>query len=515
MSRRMAALRSMAMVSASTYVEYGLGLLISVWIARALGPADFGRYAFTVWLCGWLMTCSNHALTTSSTKFIAEAYGANAPDVASHVSWRLARNQMWSCLIVIALFALGVTIIKPDEWTGLVVPITVLVAIGVIAKANYGLWVAISKGQECFEPVSIATVVSGVIMLALVVLATIAHAGLLAFISIFTISCLTLNLVNRIAYRRYCQPFAKGEVPDEMSQRLTRHLRLTAVLVLLIALKTNTIEMYLLNTYANSTAVGFFAIAGTLTRGAVELFSVGLTTTLLPYMARAFGKNGHAQATRVLAEATRFYWATGLMIAGLGFVTTPGLVTLMYGNKYVDAIPAIETTLVLAGLLLITNSIAAFQVVTDRQGDRLRISGSALVINVVLGFSLIPHFGLLGAVLCYAGTRLAELLICTFYIRRVASAGLPLVPMAKLLVVGVVSTAAGWLVADITPGHFAFLTGAVMFTAVFVPASFLVRYWNEEDFQLMGMISDKLGPVGRVAKRVLVVLQGPVARVLP
>jgi len=466
-----------------------------------------------VWLCGWLMTCSNHALTTSSTKFIAEANGAGLPEIASHISYRLMRNQLWSCLIVIALFFIGVAIIQPQEWAGFVAPIAALVAIGVVAKANYSLLVAISKGQERFEPVSIATVISGVIMLSLVGLATWIHAGLIAFVGIFAISCLTLNLINRIACRHYCVPFEPGEVPVEMSKRMTRHLCLTAVLVLLIALKTNTIEVFLLNTYASSTAVGFFAIAGTLTRGAVELFSVGLTTTLLPYMARAFGKNGHVQATRVLSEATRFYWATGLMIAGLGFVTTPGLVTLMYGNKYLDAIPAIEVTLVLAGLLLITNSIAAFQVVTDRQGDRLRISGAALLINVILGFSLIPHFGLLGAVLCYSGTRLAELAICTFYIRRVASAGLPLAMMMRLLVVGLLATAAGWLVAAITPGHFAFVTGAIMFIAVFLPASFLVRYWSEEDFRLMGMITDKLGPVGRVAKRVLAVLQGPVARV--
>lgn len=512
MNRRMAALRSMALVSVSTYVEYALGLFISVWIARALGPADFGRYAFTVWLCGWLMVCSNHALTTSSTKFIAEAYGADQPEVASHISQRLMRIQLWSCAVVIALFFAGVAIVQPQEWAGFIVPISVLVAIGVVAKANYSLLVAISKGQERFEPVSIATVISGVIMLALVGLATWFRGGLLTFVGIFAISCLTLNLINRMAYRRYCLPFEVGVVPAEMSTRMTRHLRLTAVLVLLIALKTNTIEVFLLNTYANSTAVGFFAIAGTLTRGAVELFSVGLTTTLLPYMARAFGQRGHSQATRVLSEATRFYWATGLMIAGLGFVTTPGLVTLMYGNKYVDAIPAIEVTLVLAGLLLITNSIAAFQVVTDRQGDRLRISAAALIINVVLGFSLIPHFGLLGAVLCYAGTRLAELAICTFYIRRVASAGLPVGMMMRLLLVGLVATGAGWLVAVVTPGHFAFITGAVAFVAVFLPASFLVRYWSEEDFRLMGMITDKLGPVGRVAKRVLVVLQGPVAR---
>ncbi|WP_130618220.1 oligosaccharide flippase family protein [Dyella amyloliquefaciens] len=515
MSRRLAALRSMALVSASTYVEYALGLVISVWIARSLGPADFGRYAFTVWLCGWLLTCSNHALTTSSTKFIAEAYGAETPEVAAHLSARLMRYQSLSSAIVIALFIVGVAIIQPSEWKGLTVPITALVSIAVVAKANYSLLVAISKGQEHFEPVSIATVLTGAVTLTLVAVASWFHLGLLDFIAIFAISCLTLGLINRIAYRRYCLPFAPGPIPQEMESRMSRHLRLTAVLILIIGLKTNTVEVFLLNTYANSTAVGFFAIAGTLTRGAVELFSVGLTSTLLPYMARAFGQNGQSQATRVLSEATRFYWATGLMIAGLGFVTTPGLVTLMYGNRYVDAIPAIEVTLVLAGLLLITNSIAAFQVVTDRQGDRLRISGSALVINVVLGFALIPHFGLLGAVLCYAGTRLAELLICTFYIRRVASAGLPVVPMARLLVVGLAATGAGWLVADVTPGHFAFLTGAIAFSVVFVPASFLVRYWSDEDFRLMGMITDKLGPLGRVLMRVLGHLQGPVPRVSP
>lgn len=511
----MAALRSVALVSASTYVEYALGLFISVWIARALGPADFGRYAFTVWLCSWLMTFCNHALTTSSTKFIAEAYGAELPEVASHISYRLMRNQSWSCAVVIALFFAGVAIIQPQEWKGFILPVAVLVSIGVVAKSNYSLWVAISKGQEKFEPVSIATVTGGVFTLVFVVIAAIFHASLMTFVGLFTVSCLMLNLINRIAYRRYCKPVSPGEVPPEMSRRLTRHLRLTAVLILLLALKSNTIEVFLLNTYANSTAVGFFAIAGTLTRGAVELFSVGLTTTLLPYMARAFGQKGQAQATRVLSEATRFYWATGLMIAGLGFITTPSLVTLMYGNKYVEAIPAIEVTLVLAGLLLITNSIAAFQVVTDRQGDRLRISGSALVINVILGFSLIPHFGLLGAVLCYAGTRLAELLICTLYIRRVASAGLPVAVMARLFVVALVATGAGWLVADITPGHLAFVTGSIVFTVVFLPASFFVRYWSEEDYRLMGMITDKLGPVGGVAKRVLGVLQGPVQRVAP
>jgi hypothetical protein len=97
----------------------------------------------------------------------------------------------------------------------------------------------------------------------------------------------------------------------------------------------------------------------------------------------------------------------------------------------------------------------------------------------------------------------------------VARAGLPVAVMARLFAVGLVATGAGWLVADVTPGHFAFLAGAVVFAGVFLPASFLVRYWSEEDYRLMALITDKLGPVGPVAKRVLGVLQGPVERVAP
>ena len=84
MNQRLAVLRSVAIVSVSAYIEYGLGLLISVWVARALGPADFGRYAFTVWLCRWLIICSNHALTTVITINVAapQEQGGILPSIA-------------------------------------------------------------------------------------------------------------------------------------------------------------------------------------------------------------------------------------------------------------------------------------------------------------------------------------------------------------------------------------------------------------------------------------------------
>lgn len=513
MKQRMAVLRSVTLVSAATYVEYALGLVVSIWIARTLGPADFGRYAFTVWLCSWLMTCSNHALTTSSTKFIAEADGAGRPDLASHIAHRLSRYQHLSSLIVVLLFVAAIAVFRPVEWRQSLWPIAGLVIVAVVSKANYAMLVAIEKGQESFEPVSIATVLAGVINVGLITAATLMRADMVAFFALFAVACLMLNLINRLAFHRYCRPFSAGPIPDDIGKRLSRHLRLTAALVLLISLRSSTIEVFLLNTYANSTAVGFFAIASTLTRGAVELLSVGLTTTLLPYMAKSFGKNGTGQAARLLTEAARFYWATGLVIAGVGLVTTPEIVTLMYGNRYVGAIPAIEAMLVLAGLLLISNSIGAFQIVVDRQDDRVRISTLALIVNIVLGVALVPFFGLAGAMVTYAGTRFAELGLAIFYLRKTARGSLPLVPMARLFVAALMATAVAWLSVEVIPGRFGFIAGGVVFVGIFVPASFLVRYWNEEDFQLMAAITNRLGPPGRTLMRGLNSLHGTAAKV--
>ena len=175
---------------------------------------------------------------------------------------------------------------------------------------------------------------------------------------------------------------------------------------------------------------------------------------------------------------------------------------------------AIEATLVLAGLLLIGNGIAAFQTVVDRQADRVRITVLALAANAVLGLLLIPPLGLTGAVLTYAGTRVTELALAVYYLRRATRGGMPLTAMSRLLAVALLATGVAWLAGEAIPGRFGFVVGGAVFTLVYVPASVLVRYWNNDDMLMIGAITRRLGPPGRWLMAVLKMLQGP-ARVLP
>lgn len=136
----------------------------------------------------------------------------------------------------------------------------------------------------------------------------------------------------------------------------------------------------------------------------------------------------------------------------------------------------------------------------------------ALVVNAVLGIALIPFFGLAGAVLTYAGTRFAELGLAIMYLRRTTTGGLPVASMARLLAVAVVATTIAWLTIVLLHSRFGFIVAGMVFVVVFLPASFLVRYWSDDDYALMTVITNHLGPPGRMLMRGLGALQGTPAK---
>jgi O-antigen/teichoic acid export membrane protein len=147
--------------------------------------------------------------------------------------------------------------------------------------------------------------------------------------------------------------------------------------------------------------------------------------------------------------------------------------------------------------MLAGNGIAAFFTVVDRQSDRIRITVITLAVNAMLGIALIPHWGLNGAVLTYIGTRLVSMSLSIYYLRRVTPDGLPIAPMSRLFAVGVAATTAAWLATQVIPSDWGFIVGAAVFVLIYAPASILVRFWSEEDFRLMTMITNRLGPAGR------------------
>jgi O-antigen/teichoic acid export membrane protein len=493
---RIALLRNVALVAMAGYVEAAVGLAVGVMIARTLGPAAYGHYAFAIWRCGMLVMVGNNAMPTSSIKFIAEARGSDRPDTAAALAHRLALLQTASSAVVLTIFV-AFMLYKPiDEWYRNLPLMLGITVVAVWARAGFWMRGAVGKGFERFKPEAVALMCTAVLNVGLVGLLAWNHGTVLQFFAVYAILGLFANLIVRMMLRQQSVPIAPGPLPEPLTLRLRSHVMLTGVLMLLTAFTTRAVEMTLLKLFESTEVVGYFAIAAALTKGAVDLLAGGMSAVLLPAMARRYGKSGKASLASMLRESTRLYWFLGLAVAGLGFTVSEGIVHLLYGARYDAAIPAVTWNLAIAGLMLVNGAAAAVLTASDRQVDRIRVVLYTFALNIGLGLYLIPRFGLYGAIASYGLSQLFETVFAWWYASRHTQLRLDYATLSRIALAAGIATLLGHLTTRFLHLQLAFVGGLAVFLLSYFALSVVFRTWRASDFETIANVVSRAGRLG-------------------
>jgi O-antigen/teichoic acid export membrane protein len=101
MNIRASVIRNTMFSSVGIYTEYFLGMLTSIFIARHLGPTDFGAYSAMIWLVAMGVTITNSGTASAVIKFVAELRGAGREDLIATTIAYLRRAQRWFLLVVL------------------------------------------------------------------------------------------------------------------------------------------------------------------------------------------------------------------------------------------------------------------------------------------------------------------------------------------------------------------------------------------------------------------------------
>lgn len=490
-------LRNMAIVTFAGYFELAVGLLSGIVIARTLGPSDYGHYAYAVWLCGVLVIFTNNALTSSSIKFLAELRGSAQPELAHVLMHKFQRWQMITGLLALIGFA-AYSLIQPmDGWHQSFAPMLAMTIIAVWSRAGFWLQGAFGKGFENFIPENIALALTALLNLIFTFVLAWRGASVLEFFAVYTtLGVASYLLVHRMLRRSGVRPQA-GPLPTALLLRVRKHILLTGFLILLSALANRAVEMSLLKHYAGPESVAYFAVAGALSKGAVDLLAAGLTAVLLPSMSRQYGLGGAKSLAKILVESTRLYWFMGLIVAGLGLTVADGAIRVLYGARYIDAIPALNWQLLISGLVLMNGAALAALTADDRQFDRIVISACALAFNAVLGYLLIKPWGLSGAIASSVMTQcFASIFIWAYTLRR-TRAQLLLGPMARLLVAAALATSVAWSLTHLLAWRWGFIVGAAVFFTLYLTLSVCLRTWRQSDYAMFASLLSRAGSPGQ------------------
>jgi O-antigen/teichoic acid export membrane protein len=505
--RRQGVLRSALLMTGATYINYGTGLVISMLIARHLGPAEYGKYAYLIWLTGVLIALVSNGLTTTAIRFVSESNAADPAQAAAVHGW-LKKGHLVSQVAVAAAFLAAVPFLQPAGWQGQLWAFAALTIVCAATKGNYIFNASVAKGYGQFSVEAVTSNLMSVGTLIAVVALTLAGARIEHYLAVFLAASVGHALIAFMLLKRAGIRAARGALPAALQTRVSRHFGWTLMLTLTAAFGYGAMETFLLNRYAGAEAVGFFLLAAALAKGGVELLSSGLSSVLMSQMAHAYGAHGDAEVDRILSDNARLYHFLGLVLAGVGFFWAEPVVRLMYGTRYDDVAWVLQAMVLISGLAMTEGAFGARLSTTDHQRARALIVSIVAGSSALLAFLLVPAYGLKGALISLAVSRGAG--VATVWIYTIVSLNvrLPYWQLATVSLLAALSALPAWLLVWAAPAawHAGVLLGirlaaGLLFAGLFLTATIVFRCWNQTDLAVAARLLARIpGLRGRAEK---------------
>lgn len=488
---RVVALKAAALMATSTYVTVALGLVVSSLIARGLGPEDYGRYAYLLWLSGLLVMLGNNGLGITAIRFVSECLGRGQTDEAANVHGWLRRRQWISVAAVLASMLFALPWLKPSGWDGRMDILIAVLVVSVLAKSIYMFDVSVAKGHRAFWVEAWSTMIMSLLYATGVAILVVIKAGLNEYLLFFACICVGHVIVTLPMLRRGEIAAGNGPCDEALIGRIKPHLAWTVVQMVVATLSNKTMETFLLNSLIGPAEIGYFTIAGNLARGGVELVSSSLTTVLMPAMAHAYGAGGIRQVNVIVSDALRYCLFLGLILAGLGLAWSSIGVMLMYGPKYEAVIDVLRIMVVVGGLTLMESAFGALLSTTENQHVRAQVALLSVVISTLTAIALVPAFGLMGAVMSYALSRVLVFAYVARAVTKRLDITLPLTALRRLALSGAAAAALPGLLAWWIPTVPMQTFCGVLYVALLVAASVRFDAWQHKDVSLLLTVARK------------------------
>ncbi len=486
MSTRSATLRNTGFATVAVYIEYFLGMLTSILIARDLGPGDFGTYGLVIWFIAVSMTAANSGTAGGVIKFIAELRGAGTPELIAPLLAYLRRAQRIFLAVVLVIgaavfFSAGDRLMAGFNH-GLLFAI---MAISTALRATYMLNVGVAKGFEHFRANAVIAAVATPINLALVAAAFFLHAPVEGFLAVFAISSAVFYLVSSRQVAGLVPPSPAGTVlPPVLRARVLRHMRITAAIVTVTYLTASEVEVMFLNLFGAPEAAGIFKVAYQIADGATLLVPGVFGILLLPMMAKALGEGADIAKQR-FASATVYLAMLAAPLLAFGVLFAQPIMAVLYGQAYLAAGGAFAVILIGKAMAVMSQGASSLLMSADRQHTVLWVSLGCGVLKLALDVLLIRSHGLDGAVVAY--TIATSVTACAYVGAAIHASGarLPWGRMARVFLAGGVAAACA------APLHWAghplvaAAAGGVVVVGIYAPATLLLGCWTARDIDYL------------------------------
>src|SRR5437899_11002650 len=360
---------------------YGLALVNSIVLARALGVDRLGAYAYAMGLAGLFALLPNFGINTVVTRAFAQQ-----PETGPGVLTSALRAQTLLagvvCLAIPAFAAMLPGQPIPLSYVGLA---ALQLALGTLSWP----YLAVLGGYARYDRVAVVELAAGVIGTAFLLGAAVLFGGVAAVLVAHVLGAGIAVLVSRKA----AQPF-RGKSEGAPTMGIGTLLRQAAPFGAVAAVQSlyTRLDILLLGQMATTMALGLYSVAY---KPTIMLVGFGSTVAvaLYPLMARTLQPMAPIQFQRAMRGLATVGPAMALILSGLA----GPMLQLLYGSVYVAAAPVLVVLAWSAAVNWLYSPLGVTLQARRYERKWLAILIRGLALNFVCNLRAIPRWGALGA----------------------------------------------------------------------------------------------------------------------
>ncbi|MEG3840408.1 flippase [Microcoleus sp. herbarium14] len=399
-------IRNLVKLLSDQILQVGLGVFVGVWVARYLGPTQFGFLNYATAVVSLFASAATRGLGTLVVRDIARD-----PECKEETLGTAFVIQLAGGIITLLVAAGAIAVLNPDDnltlWlVGILAAATMFQSFETI---NFWFQSQVQSKYTAVAKNSVALLVAGIRVGLIQV-----RAPLIAFAWVMLAEVALAGLAIALVYQSRGNDFKLWRVSWERGKQLLQE-SWPLVLSSLAVFIYSKIDLIMLGSL-DKTELGYYAVAVKLSE-ICDFLPVIIAAAIFPKLAQLRETNyaEYREKFQIYSDAMLFLW---LGVAVPVSVLAPFIVQTLYGEQYAAS----------SGVLSIyvwaqfgTNFGIARNTYFALEGQLrynfyLTVAGS--IFNIVLNSLLIPQYGALGATAATLITYFYVTILVNFYIKE-------------------------------------------------------------------------------------------------
>jgi len=486
MTSKARAFKNLMFSSAGLYVESFFIMVMSIIIARSLGPESYGNYALIVWMCALGIKITNGGVTTALIKFVSECRVKYEENISPTIKY-LRKIQLVKLAIVLIAFLIFFWLFREKLYQDVTFDIFLLLLLVIVLRAFYMFYVSLSKGFENFKATAAISSIASPLHLLLVVAAALISNTLIAFVIVYALSAIVYLFVSRKIALGWCK-FEKNDVqiPEEMKSRIKKHVSIVMVNTLLLFLITKESELLFLKYYANGEDLGFFKVAHRLGFAIALLLPGIFEGIMLPLMSGSIAKAKDVAAVRFL-ESVKYIMIMAIPAALFCAIFAKDIIFLLYGEEFSRAVIPFMMLVSTCCICSIASVPTSYLLSVDKQSLILKVMLVGTVLKLSLDYYLVSRYGLMGAAIAFSVSFIFMFLANLVIAMKHLGVGFPWQQLLKLMLATGISVGAIIIIPQMFYPHplVKLAVSGVLFAGLYLILTLLFRCWRGEEIKFV------------------------------